>query len=63
MLEHFNLLTLESKCLVYEFYNSLQWGTDNMGISLVQVSLDLTSSAVFVSDTNIAGVVQGVPVF
>ncbi|KAJ7720074.1 hypothetical protein B0H14DRAFT_2642814 [Mycena olivaceomarginata] len=35
-LECFDLLTLESKCSAYEFYNSLQWGTDNTGIAPVQ---------------------------
>jgi hypothetical protein len=38
-LERFDLLSLESKCSAYEFYNSLQRGTDNTGIAPVRVRL------------------------
>jgi hypothetical protein len=38
-LERFDLLTLESKCSAYEFYNSLQRGTDNTGLVPVRVRL------------------------
>ncbi|KAJ7776683.1 hypothetical protein B0H14DRAFT_2631689 [Mycena olivaceomarginata] len=39
-LERFDLLTLESKCSAYEFYNSLQRGTDNTGIAPVRERYD-----------------------
>jgi hypothetical protein len=38
-LDRFNLMSLESKCSAYEFYNSLARETDNTGLEPSRVSI------------------------
>jgi hypothetical protein len=57
-LDHFNLMSLESKCSAYEFYNSLARETDNTGLKPSQVSTRLRCPN---RDTHrVSGALQGV---